>query len=688
MARQAGLVVGMLFLAHAAAAQFTQQGSKLVGTGAVRAANQGVSVAISGDGNTAIVGGANDNAVNGGAGAAWVFTRSGGVWSQQGSKLVGTDAVGAAEQGYSVAISGDGNTAIVGGWGDNLYTGAAWVYTRTGGVWTQQGSKLVGSGATVGYVYQGISVALSADGNTAMVGGPLDNSSLGATWVYTRSAGVWTQQGSKLVGTGAVGAAYQGLSVALSADGNTAIVSGANDNSYAGAAWVYTRSNGVWTQQGSKLVGSGATGGPVYQGSSVAISADGNTAIVGGDGDNSGAGATWVYTRSGGVWTQQGSKLVGTGAVGAASQGGRVATSADGNIAIIGGEGDNSLAGAAWVFTRSGGVWTQWGTKMIGTGAVGNAWQGSSVAISADGNTAIFGGLGDNSYAGGAWVFVATACAAPSLAIEPQSQSIQSGQTATLSVTATGATPLSYQWYQGSSSDTSTPVGGNTSSFTTSALTATTSYWVRVSNSCGHADSATAIVSITCTAPSITAQPQSQTIASGQSATLSVTATGTTPLYYQWYQGGSGDTSQPAGTNASSFTSPALTATTNYWVRVFNACGQADSVTATVSINTCAPPSITVQPQSQSITSGQTATLSVTATGTAPLYYQWYEGVSGDTRQPVGSNASSFTTPALTATTSCWVRVFNACGHADSVTATITVGVVRSVRRYLHRQGP
>ena len=152
-------------------------------------------------------------------------------FTQQGPKLVGTGAVGTAEQGFSVALSADGNTAIVGGHVDNSATGAAWVYTRSGGVWTQQGSKLVGTGA-VGAAEQGISVALSADGNTAIVGGPDDNSNAGAAWVYTRSGGVWTQQGSKLVGTGAVGSARQGSSVALSADGNTAIVGGPGDNSW------------------------------------------------------------------------------------------------------------------------------------------------------------------------------------------------------------------------------------------------------------------------------------------------------------------------------------------------------------------------------------------------------------------------------------------------------------------------
>jgi hypothetical protein len=184
------------------------------------------------------------------AGAAWVFTRSGGVWTQQGVKLVGTGAIGpygnGAEQGWSVSLSDDGNTAIVGGLIDNDFAGAAWVFTRSGGVWSQQGAKLVGTGA-VGAAAQGSSVSLSGDGNTAIAGGYLDGAGPGAAWVYTRSSGVWSQQGAKLVGAGAVGSAYQGSSVALSADGTTAMVGGYGDNGFAGAAWVYTEPRFVGT---------------------------------------------------------------------------------------------------------------------------------------------------------------------------------------------------------------------------------------------------------------------------------------------------------------------------------------------------------------------------------------------------------------------------------------------------------
>jgi FG-GAP repeat len=280
------MLMWSLLLPGPAEAQLIQHGPKLVGTGAAGAASQGTSVVLSGDGNTAVVGGVGDNA---NTGAAWVYIRSDGVWNQQ-AKLVGSGAVGGSFQGFSVSLSSDGNTAIVGGISDNGSSGAAWVYTRSGSVWSQQGPKLVGTGA-VGPrpAIQGFSVSLSDNGNTAIVGGPYDNSSAGAAWVYTRSDGVWSQQ-AKLVGTGALSLAEQGHAVSLSGDGNTAIVGGFADNSSVGAAWVYTRSDGVWSQQ-AKLVGAGAST-PAAQGISVSLSGDGNTAIVGGPSGPS--GAAWV----------------------------------------------------------------------------------------------------------------------------------------------------------------------------------------------------------------------------------------------------------------------------------------------------------------------------------------------------------------------------------------------------------
>src|SRR5262249_57898659 len=142
------------------------------------------------------------------------------------------------------------------------------------------------------------------------------------------------------------------------------------------------RSGDTWTQQGSKLVGSGAGKPPLPpgQGMSVAVSADGTTAIVGGWGTD----AAWVFARSGSVWTQQGKKLIGTGAVGNARQGTSVALSADGKTAIVGGCSDNRTDGAAWVFTGSGGVSWELSHKHGDRAALGKARKSSAVAVPGD----------------------------------------------------------------------------------------------------------------------------------------------------------------------------------------------------------------------------------------------------------------------------------------------------------------
>jgi len=183
-----------------------QQGDKLVGSYDAEQVREGVAVALNGDGTVALVGG---TTWADGIGAVWVFTQSGGNWTQQGNKLVGSDVVGSANQGGSVALSNNGTVALVGGEGDSDGIGAAWIFTQSRGNWTQQGNKLVGSDV-VGAANFGWAVALSSDGTVAVIGGFSDNDGVGATWVFKQSGGQWTQQGIKLVGAGAVGDAGQG----------------------------------------------------------------------------------------------------------------------------------------------------------------------------------------------------------------------------------------------------------------------------------------------------------------------------------------------------------------------------------------------------------------------------------------------------------------------------------------------
>jgi len=181
----------------------------------------------------------------------------------------------------------------------------------------------------------------------------------------------------------------------------------------------------------------------------------------------------------------------------------------------------------------------------------------------------------------------------------------------------------------------------------------------------------------------ITSEPTSQTIDYGQSATLSVTAEGTAPFSYQWYALNGTSPSPIQGATSSTYTTPPLTATTTYAVTVANRVAGASvrSKNATIIVSPYVPPTITTQPVSQPITSGQPATLTVAATGTPPLAYQWYQGQSGDTSTPIpGATGSSYTTPVLTATTSYWVLVSSLVqgqsATVQSSTATITVNFV------------
>jgi len=172
--------------------------------------------------------------------------------------------------------------------------------------------------------------------------------------------------------------------------------------------------------------------------------------------------------------------------------------------------------------------------------------------------------------------------------------------------------------------------------------------------------------------PSISNPPPATTgIEEGESVTFTVDSQGE-GLTYQWYLGQSGDDSQAIqGATSHTYNTGALIEDASYWVKVTNVVGSINSETATVTINR--PPTIASQPTSQTIEPGSTATLTVSATGSAPFTYQWYRGNLGATTAPVGTNSPTFTTPALAVTTKYWVKISNAFGEIQSSSVTVTV---------------
>ena len=372
---------------------------KLLASDLANGDNFGWSVALSSDGTTALIGAIDEDSGNTDNGAAYVFTRSAGTWTEQ-AKLLASDRASSDFFGSSVALSSDGNTALIGAEGKDIFTdkdfGAAYVFTRTAGTWTQQQKLVVLDNNTDEFF--GNSVALSSDGNTALIAAEGDDTSRGAAYIFTRSGGTWTEQ-QRLTAIGRANSDFFGWSVALSSDGLTALIGAIGEdtspNTNNGAAYVFTLTGGVWTQQ-QELLASDRSSFDNF-GISVALSADGLTAIIGASGETtsptSGQGAAYVFTRSAGTWTEQ-AKLLASDRATDDDFGHSVAISADGNTVIIGAyiedTSPNTNNGAAYIFTRSGSTWTQ-KAKLIASERANSDQFGRSVSLSSDGLTAIVG---------------------------------------------------------------------------------------------------------------------------------------------------------------------------------------------------------------------------------------------------------------------------------------------------------
>ena len=365
-----------------------QSTALLVGTGAISTGHQGWSVAISTDGTTVASGAPFDNSA---VGAIWIFVNNGTGFNQQGSKLIETDTV-SSHLGQSVAISGDGNTIATGG-------NQAVVFVRNStGYWNQQGPRILTSAQNEVNTFAPIYVALSADGNTLAAGDYTANSNNGATYVFTRnSSGIWSQQGSALVGTGATDDSFgtqvdQGVYVALSADGNTLATSADRDynNGQYGAVWIFIRvNNQTWIQQGNKLFNQQYQNG--YFIYILRLSSDGNTFMLGSPTITGSPKYVYSFVRDMfGNWSQCDSKIQAIGLTSGNSLfGTAISISPHNDVLAIGDNIDNSHIGSVFIFTSNGTCnWVQAESKLL-SGVIGRFLFGYSVSLSSNGIMAV-----------------------------------------------------------------------------------------------------------------------------------------------------------------------------------------------------------------------------------------------------------------------------------------------------------
>jgi hypothetical protein len=469
---------------------FSRSGSTWVLQASLKASNAdfgdlfGIDLSLSGDGSTLAVGalgeassatginGSQSNNAASFAGAVYIFTRAGASWTQQ-AYLKASNAA-SVDQFNRVAMSNDGNTLAVGAQSEDsnatgingneandmaLESGAVYVFSRTGTIWSQQ--AYVKASNTRANAYFGSAVAVSGDGNTMAVsslnessgasgvnGTQLDTSApgSGAVYIFTRASGTWTQQ-SYVKASNTASSDFFGSAVSLSFNGDWLAVgapgedsaatllnasSGQFDNTApnAGAVYVFNRNLLNWGQHA--YVKASNTGAADGYGQTVALSSDGFTLAVGASGEDSSSaeintpdggqlnntafnsGAVYVLTRSLSGWNQQAYvKPINTGAqdnfgssVSLSQFGTALAVGspyeASSATTVNGNSADNSAqgAGAGYVFTRLMSSWIQQAYLKAPNNS-GSDLFGNAIVLSADGNTMAVCSIAEESNATG-----------------------------------------------------------------------------------------------------------------------------------------------------------------------------------------------------------------------------------------------------------------------------------------------
>jgi YD repeat-containing protein len=300
---------------------------------------------VSTDGNYAVVGAEGDDVYGPWAGSVYIFKRTVNTWSFE-EKLLAPDGESNDNFGYSVSLYGD--RVLIGAFGDNSYAGSAYIFKRIGSTWLLE-AKLYISGGAPPDVF-GWSVSLFGD--YALIGSPGDDSYQGSAYLFKRSGSTWVQQ-AKLSALDGSPSDEFGRSVSIY--GDYALVGAWHDDNFKGSAYVFKRSGSSWSQQ-AKLT---ASDGEINDLFGEDLSLYDDYALISAqldddNGDNS--GSAYIFKRDVSSWTQQ-AKLTASDGVDYDYFGRTVSLYDD--CALIGAIGDDAEKGSAYVFKRSGTTWTE-----------------------------------------------------------------------------------------------------------------------------------------------------------------------------------------------------------------------------------------------------------------------------------------------------------------------------------------
>ncbi len=355
----------------------------------------GCSVSLSQDGKVLAAGAYQKSS----QGKVYIYRWNGSAWIETG--ITASDSATADYFGYSVSLSGDGNTLAVGAYNKNSSQGKAYIYRWNGSVWVETG--ITASDGSANNIF-GISVSLSSDGNTLAVGATRKNSYQGKAYIYKWNSSAWIETGI----TSSDGAANDtfGSSVSLSQDGNILAVGAGGKtiggNSAQGKTYIYKWNGSAWIEAGITTSDSAAYD---HFGSSVSLSSDGNTLVVGAYQKNSDQGKAYIYRWNGSVWIE--TPITASDGAGSDEFGFSICLSQDSNTLAVGANwktiGGNSYQGKAYIYKWNGSAWIETGITSSDGAALD--YFGYSVSLSRDGNTLAVGAGGKNGTFGKAYIY-------------------------------------------------------------------------------------------------------------------------------------------------------------------------------------------------------------------------------------------------------------------------------------------